>query len=193
MTSSLWRAVDNCFTGGNVPGAVELLEQFLTSHDAQKFSCLPGLYFSNSSALVLREVNKFIETTNLQFDVKAVYLEMNGFDINYDRWYFDFFAYADYEPRAEEMDWLCEWQSEDWPQFKLLGMESAQEAFAWYHGQQIWRSQPELEPVYDAAMLLVMAKFAAFIGTSLKSGMLVRPIPLLATAHGFESIARYEP
>ena len=90
---------------------------------------------------------------NTKFDVKAVYLEMNGFDINYDRWYCDFFAYSCYEPDVEKTDWLCEWQSGDWPQYELLGLESAQEAFAWYHGQRIWKSQPEFLPVYEASML----------------------------------------
>jgi hypothetical protein len=193
MTPSLWHSVHERFTGGDVPAAVEFLEQFITSREAQRFSCLPGTSFSNSKALVISEINRFVEATNAQFDVKAVYLEMNGFDINYDRWYFDFFGYTDYEPGAEETDWLCEWQSKEWPQFKLSGMEHAQEAFAWYHGEKIYRSQPELEPVYEASMLLVMTKFAAFIGSSLKSGALVRPIPIFATAHDFDSIAKYGP
>jgi len=193
MTPSLWHAVHERFAEGDVPAAVEFLEQFLASHEAQRFSCLPGLSFSNSRTMVLSEINKFIEATDAQFDVKAVYLEMNGFDINYHRWYFDFFAYSKYEPGAEETDWLSEWQSKDWPQFNLLGMEPAQEAFAWYHGQQIYRSQPELDPVYEASMLLVMAKFAAFVGSSLKCGTLVRSIPIFATAHDFESIAHYGP
>jgi hypothetical protein len=193
MTPSLWDTVHERFAGRDVPGAVEFLEQFLASHDAQRFSCLAGLSFSNSRTLVLKEINEFIETTDVQFDVKAVYLEMNGFDINYKRWYFDFFAYPNYEPGAEETDWLCEWQSKAWPQFRLLGMEPAQEAFAWFHGQKIYRSQPELEPVYEASMLLVMAKFAAFVGSSLKSGTLVRPIPIFATAHDFESVAHFGP
>jgi hypothetical protein len=37
--------------------------------------------------------NRFISSSERGFPVKAVYLEMNGFDLNYDRWYFDYFAY----------------------------------------------------------------------------------------------------
>jgi hypothetical protein len=193
MTTSLWHDVHSRFARNDVPSAVELLEQFLRGQESQRFSCLSGLSFSNSGAEILSEINAFVGANSAQFDVKAVYLEMNGFDLNYDRWYCDFFAYAEYELDVDETDWLCEWQSGDWPQYELLGLEPAQEAFAWYHGDRIWESQPELLPVYEASMLLVMAKFAALIGSSLKCGKLIRPIPVLATAHDFESIARYAP
>lgn len=193
MEASLWHVVHERFSQQDVPGAVAFLEQFLRTHEAQRFSCLPELCFSNPSDSVLRAINEFIEATSAQFDPKAVYLEMNGFDINYDRWYFDFFAYDTYQPGAEATDWLCEWQSAEWPAFELSGMKPAQDAFAWYHQQRVWESQPEIKPVYEAAMLLIMAKFAAFIGSALERGRLVRRIPVFATAHDFESIARYGP
>ena len=43
-----------------------------------------------------------------RFDVRAVYLEMNRFDINYDRWYFDLFAYTEYSADPEDLDWLSD-------------------------------------------------------------------------------------
>jgi hypothetical protein len=190
---SLWLSVHEHIKNKNIAGAISLLEDFISSHDAQRFSCLLGASFSNPTTFVQDEINRFIESNEKRFDVKAIYLEMNGFDINYDRWYFDVFAYSTYAPNFDDTAWLCEWQSNSWPEIRLCGMDSAQEAFAWYHEQHIWDSQPELNPVYEAAMLLVMTKFAAFVGSVLKAGHLVKPIPVLATAHGFESVARYEP
>lgn len=193
QTMSLWQSVHDHFRSNDVAGAVLLLEKFIAAHNSQKFACLPGASFSNAPVAVLNEVNGFIEKSQESFDVKAVYLEMNGFDINYGRWYFDLFAYANYSPSFDETEWLCEWQSSPWPEVELAGMRPAKEAFAWYHEQRIWKSQPDFKPIYEAAMLLVMAKFAAFVGSIVKAGPLAKPVPVLATAHGFESVARYEP
>lgn len=190
---SLWQTVHDHFKNNDVPGAISLLEEFISSSDSQRFACVVGASFLNFPASVLGELNRFIETNEKQFDVKAAYIEMNGFDINYDRWYFDLFAYSRYSPQFDETEWLCEWQSPSWPDIELSGMASAQQAFAWYHEQRIWESQPDFKPIYEATMLLVMAKFAGFIGSVLKAGRLTKPIPVLVTAHGFESIARYEP
>ncbi|KQT35996.1 MULTISPECIES: hypothetical protein [unclassified Methylophilus] len=190
---SHWQAVYENFKNNNVARAISQLEEFISSHDAQKFACVVGASFLNHPSSVLAELNRFIEANEKQFDVKSVYFEMNGFDINYDRWYFDLFAYSSYSPNFDDTDWLCEWQSAPWPQFELTGMAAAQEAFAWYHEKRIWKSQPDFKPIYEAAMLLIMAKFAGYIGSALRAGHLAKSIPILVTAHGFESIARYEP
>jgi hypothetical protein len=189
---SHWQSVDQYFRRNDIVGAVAMLENFILERPAQRFSCLPGASFSNPHSAIIGELNRLIEASQKRFDVKAIYLEMNGFDINYDRWYFDLFAYSTYSPNVDDTEWLCDWHSDNWPQVELSGMASAQEAFAWYHDERVWRSQPEFKPVYEAAMLLVMAKFAAFVGSVLKSGRLVKAIPILATAHDFESVARYE-
>lgn len=190
---SHWQSVYEHFKNNNVAGAILELENFISSRDAQKFACVVGASFLNPAFTVLAELNQCIAANEKQFDVKAVYAEMNGFDINYDRWYFDLFAYSSYSQSFDDTEWLCERQSAPWPEIELTGMASVQEGFAWYHEQRIWESQPDFKPIYEAAMLLVMAKFAGFIGDVLSAGLLTKPIPILATAHGFESVARYAP
>jgi hypothetical protein len=190
---SHWEAVHEYLKDNKVSDAISQLEEFISTHNAQKFACVVGASFLNSPISVLAEINRFIEANEKQFDVKAVYAEMNGFDINYDRWFFDLFAYSNYSPNFDDAEWLCDWQSAHWPEIELTGMASVQEAFAWYHEQRIWKSQPEFKPIYEAAMLLVMVKFTSFIGTALGAGSLAKPIPILATAHEFESIVHYKP
>lgn len=189
---SHWQSVDQCFRRGDIAGAAIMLESFISGSAAQEFASLVGASFSNPPAAVLDELNRFIATSQRSFAVKAVYLEMNGFDLNYDRWYFDLFAYSTYSSNVEDLEWLCDWQSDRWPAIELSGMEAAQGAFAWYQGERIWKSQPGFKPIYEAGMLLVMVKFAEFVGSVLQSGRLFKSIPVLATAHEFESVARYE-
>jgi hypothetical protein len=191
---SNWQVVHDSIRAGEIAGAITALEAFLAKQGANKFSCLLTESFSNSPGAVLDKLNRFIGSNNERFDVKAVYLEMNGFGINYDEWFFNPFAYDSDPSKADDTDWLSDWQSPDEIQITLRGMESSQQAFAWYHEGEIWRSQRDFQPIYHASELLIVTKFMAFVESVIKSGQLVKPIPVLATAHDFyESMVRFDP
>src|SRR5262249_39046091 len=146
--------------------------------------------FSNKPKSVLSAINEFIDACSKEFSIKAVYLEMNGFDINPDRWYFDFFGYTKYGADPQNLEWLCEWKSPHWPQVTLRGLEAVQTDFDWYHAEEIWEDK-RLERAYDLAVLLVMCKFVSLIESTLAAGPRSRPIPVLATAHEFDIVARF--
>jgi len=191
---SNWQVVHDAIHAGNVASAITALEAFLAKQDANKFSCLLNESFSNSPSAVLDKLNSFIESNNEQFDVKALYLEMNGFGINYDEWFFAPLPMTAIHQIPMIWNGAVTGQSPDEIQITLLGMESSQQAFAWYHQEQIWRSQRDFQPIYKASELLIVAKFMAFVQSVIKSGKLVKPIPVLATAHDFyESVARFVP
>jgi hypothetical protein len=77
-----WQLVHDSIRDSDIAGAITTLETFIANHDSQRFSCLLRESFSNSPSTVLADVNRFIRANDKQFDVKAVYLEMNGFEIN---------------------------------------------------------------------------------------------------------------
>ena len=106
---SNWQVVHDAIHAGNVASAITALEAFLAKQDANKFSCLLNESFSNSPSAVLDKLNSFIESNNEQFDVKALYLEMNGFGINYDEWFFSPFAYDSYSSNSNDMEWRSDW------------------------------------------------------------------------------------
>jgi hypothetical protein len=190
---NLWQITDDYIRSNDVHGAISTLEKFLASHDAHHFSSLIDAQFMNPRADILGQLSSFIEMCERDFKVEALYVEMNGFDINYDRWYFDLFAYSTYTRDFDQTEWLCDWQSERTDAIQLDGMELGQKAFAWYHKKRIWKSHPALKPIYDASMLLVMSKFCLFVGEVIAAGALSKRIPVLATAHGFDSVARFLP
>jgi len=71
---TLWQTVHNHFKNNDIPGAISLLEEYISSRDSQKFACIVGALFLNPPASVLGELNRFIETNEKQFDVKAAYI-----------------------------------------------------------------------------------------------------------------------
>ena len=117
---------------------------------------------------------------------------MNGFDINPDRWYFDFFAYTEYGSDPDDLEWLCDWESPTWKDVTLEGLEAVQADFDWYHSNEIWNDKT-FESAYDVSLLLVMCKYVALIESSLRSGARTKSIPVLATAHDFDIVGRFPP
>jgi hypothetical protein len=191
MEMKLWKAVDRCFGKSDVGGAIDFLEERLAKEQVARFKGLLGKGFSNSPRSILSAINKFINACSKQFALKAVYLEMNGFDINPDRWYFDSFGYATYGADPQDLEWLCEWQSPAWPQVTLKGFAPVQKDFEWYHANEVWEDK-KYERAYDLAVLLVMCKYVSLIELALAAGPRSKPIPVLATAHDFDVLGRFE-
>lgn len=51
----------------------------------------------------------------------------------------------------------------------------------------------EAKETADLAYLLMMCKFCALIEDAVKTGLIGKRIPVLATVHDFEFVARFEP
>ena len=185
---NIWIEVDKLISESKYDDAIRFLEAQIIKSEIREFQPLIGLKISDEHNDVLSKTNEFISHNQKKFDVKSIYFEMNGFDINYDRWYFDYFAYDTYSEDREDPDWLCEWKSEDWPETTIHGLEPAQKVFEWYHEEKIWESRPEIKDTYEAAMLLIMSKFIQFISFVITSGKLSKPVIVFATAHDFETI-----
>jgi hypothetical protein len=132
----LWKAVDRRFRKSDITGAIGFLEERLAKETVNRFKGLVGNGFTNTPRNILDAINKFIDACSKKFPIKAVYLEMNGFDINPHRWYFDSFGYASYGANPDDLEWICKWQSSDWPQVTLKGLESIKGDFEWYHAKE---------------------------------------------------------
>jgi len=184
--------VDRRFRDGDIHGAIADLETRLAQQPKDCFKSLLGSEFSNTPKSIAKSINQFAKWCRKQFELKAIYLEMNGFDINYDLWYFDSFGYNKYSKDPEDLDWLCEWRSEEWKQVTLTGLEAVQRDFSWYRENKIY-DQKEYTPAYDIALLLVMAKFVHLIEAATKTPGFNVGIPIFATAHDFDTLGRFEP
>jgi len=189
MSTDLSEMVDRKFRKSDFRGAIDSLEKALSPAPGGRFKTLIGRRFTNSSRSILSAINDFIDECGKQFDVQAVYLEMNGFDINCDRWYFDFFGYTDYHDDPDDLDWLADWQSEYYPDVTLTGLENIQRDF------ESWNEDHDSNDkgAQEIAVLLVMARFVELVDSALHAGPLTKPVPVLATAHDFDIAGRWLP
>jgi hypothetical protein len=189
MNIELWQTVDRFFRNNDVASAASYLESLLRADCSDRFVSLAEKHFTNTPQSVLEHVNAFINGCGEEFDVMSVYLEMNGFDINYDRWYFDSFGYSEYAEDPDDLEWLCNWSSPEWPQLTLTGLEDIQGDFRWYMENEVYEKGYEI--VKEVAVLLVMVRFAQLVEAAIRSGDLAKNIPVLATAHDFDIVGRW--
>ncbi|NJO34462.1 MAG: hypothetical protein HC869_16365 [Rhodospirillales bacterium] len=187
MNENLWEAVGAQVARGELGGAVQHLEERLSNCSTPRFKALIGGQFSNDPRHVAEEISQFISACEKSFEVKAVYLEMNGFDINPHRWYFDLFGYKTYVDNAETFDWLSEWDSDHWPDVTLTGLENVQGDFVWYSSAL---KTEDADEAVEFAIPLVMCKFAGLIAAATSTGIVQKHIPIFATAHDFDIIPK---
>ena len=192
MEMKTWNAVGRRFRNSDNSWAIQFLEVRLAAQKTKRFKGLLNRNFTNPPRRIHSAINRFIAACAKKYAIKAVYLEMNGFDINPDGWYFDFFGYSKRGSKVSDLEWLCNWEPPPWPEVVLKGLESVQADFKWYHAKEIWQDH-DFDRVYDLAVLLVMCKFVSLIEASLATGPLVKSIPVLATAHDFDIVGRFNP
>jgi hypothetical protein len=104
---------------------IERVKKEIESLPESPFHVVTSLQFSNSRDEVAFFIDRFFQQETDRFDIRAVYAEMNGFDINPDRWYFDLFAYDSYGGH-ESYDRLSDWKSGDVEDIPLTGLEALQ-------------------------------------------------------------------
>lgn len=150
------------------------------------FHIAADLAITNDPAEAAKHFDDFFGVESKRFDVRAVYTEMNGFDINPDRWYCDLFAYTD-DGGLDDFDWLSDWQSELFEDYTITGLEPLQAVYA----SKAFRDEANRDACYLSSVVVV-AKFQRFMQRAAERMMVLR-VPLYVTAHDFDYIARFLP
>ena len=189
MNVEIWERVGAFVGAGQLDFAAQFLESTLITCTSQRFRGLIGHSFSNSPSEIAKAIDSFVRECGKTFDVQAIYLEMNGFDINPDRWYFDFFGYTKFSDDPNDLGWLGDWVSDDWPAVTLTGFEAVQSDFDWYSNHQGYKD-PLAKEAAECATLLVMIRYVSLIEAAVKASSIQKGLPIFATAHDFDIVAR---
>lgn len=118
--------------------------------------------------------------------IAAAYTEMNGFEINPDLWFFSPFAYQKHGGH-EDYDWLSNWQSGEFDDYAIDGLEPLQQVYA----NKAFREK-RYDDASSVASLAVVLKFQDLIRRAVPHMRELR-FPLLATAHDYDFIYEARP
>lgn len=187
LEGAVWSVV---LEDADLDQAVDSLVDALLSRGPSPFAAAATSHFTNDGEVAtwLRHV---IATARADAAPPMVYVELNGFDINPDRWFVDAFPLRDVAVSDGELRWQAyEELPVSVPSLTLTGMEEMQAAFEW-HGE-LDHVDPALEGQARIATLLVHARLLQLFRDA------VRPVPeefgnteIAVTAHEMGPIARF--
>jgi hypothetical protein len=145
--------------------------------------------FDKSTKEVLKKKQGFIKNlfgSGKEIKPGAYYCEMNGFTINYDRWFIDLFAFENYS--LTDWEWLSDFYDSTANDLTITGFEDIQKVFEDVHENERFE-EPNIHKAYEVCELLVILRlqelFRATYNTNKGDW---DNIPMFVTAHDYEMI-----
>ena len=96
----------------DIKEAIEIAETKLGQLPETEYHEVIGRSLVGRADELVAWIDQFYQAVQGRISVKALYFEMNEFDINTDCWYIDCFAYSrDGGLNPDDMEWLCEFEA----------------------------------------------------------------------------------
>jgi hypothetical protein len=175
---------------GKLDACIASLEEALGCVRKTPFHHVLGRDFLDQTDAAANYLIDFHSQARAKQKVAACYFEMNGFTINWDRWYCDGFAFKK-AGDLWELEWLASWDIVTEAQFTLEGLEPVQKAFADLDRAN-WKGPLSLRIAAELAEHLVTARFMELIAAAHKAAKRrykpLKGLPILATAHDWDIV-----
>ena len=145
--------------------------------------------FDHAATTMLKRKQGFIQSilrSKSKVRPAAYSCEMNGFTINYDRWFIALFSFETYS--TTDWDWLSDFYASTAGSLTITGFEDLQKAFESFHENHRFE-KPNLKPAYEVCELLVILRLQELLReVYLKDRGEWSHIPMFVTAHDYELI-----
>lgn len=147
--------------------------------------------FDKNTTEVLKKKQGFLKSifwTKSTVKPAAYYCEMNGFTINYDRWFIDLFSFDKFETR--DWEWLSDFYDSTAKDLTITGFEEIQSVFQDVHQNKRFE-EPNIDKAYEVCELIVILRLQELFRETYKSsnGDWTK-VPMFVTAHDYEMIYR---
>jgi hypothetical protein len=146
--------------------------------------------FDQSTSEVLKKKRGFLRSIFSSEEKNkpvALYCEMNGFTINWDRWYIELYSFEKFSPK--DWSWLPDFYDSSYD-FTITGFEDIQEAFRKEHESDRFNDS-NIEKAYQVCELLVILRLQELFREAYKGKADDwAAIPMFVTAHDYDLIYR---
>ncbi|MEK6152560.1 hypothetical protein WIW50_04845 [Flavobacteriaceae bacterium 3-367] len=181
----------------DLDSAIQIAETELSTIPQTDFHQLIGMNLLHMESELNSFISKFYSTVkrkytfNFSKKLEAFYCEMNGFTINYDRWFIDLFSYS--EIGLDDYEWLADFEYHTGKSLTLHGFENLQKVYEDVHTKEKYKI-PEVKQAYEVAELLIILRLQELFRATYKSAktedLKWSNYPILVTAHDYEMIYR---
>lgn len=183
--------INQLVKNGNIQNAILETETKFKTFDQTDFHKVIGRDLLHLKNDVDEFLTALLENSkdNLDDQVKAIYVEMNGFTINYDMWFTTGASFT-FCKDSEDMDWLADYDYFFEMAMVISGFEDLQKIYEDYMINEKWEIEG-LESASDYCALLITlrllelfkASFEEFNGKSDWT-----KIPVFVTSHDSETL-----
>lgn len=194
MNFDLEEKLQALVVAGRINDAIHLVENQLSTYMDTPFSLIIGRDILPLVPKLSYYLDEFIGKLQTKLDLQALYVEMNGFAINYDLWFLDFFGF-DFVGSTDDWDWLADFDDEhtSTQRFIITGFEEIQNIYQRHFQQKRGRieRQEEAADICDYAVVLRLQELLrATFQLAQKQNKTWAELPTFVTAHDFELIYR---
>lgn len=170
--------------------AIELAEIELSKQPLTEFHRIIDCSFLALKNALINFIDNFHTQAKQKIEVKAIYVEMNGFTINTDVWYLEPFAFKQCGDLSD-LDWLADYDFYDGNVLTLGGLEKLQAAFQEYQDKESWKDEG-LKHTSDLCEFLIILRLQQLFReakiTAREKNMSWANIPIFVTAHDYDLI-----
>jgi len=145
--------------------------------------------FENSTKGVLKKKQGFVKNifgSGREIKPAAYYCELNGFAINYDRWYINLFSFENYS--LTDWDWLSDFYDSASDDLTITGFEDIRKVFQDVHENNRFE-ELNIKKAYEVCELLVILRLQELSREVYKTNKGDWDnIPMFVTAHDYDLI-----
>jgi len=174
---------------GHFSKAIDLAETNLKKFPPTVFHDIIGKSLLHHTDNLVSWIDDFYNEASENTDIKALYFEMNEFDINTDEWYVNSFSYdKDGGLNLDDMEWLCD-MADNSSEFVLKGYETLQKAFA-----DTELDNDNLQNARDWCEQIIIARFMQLMHSghlkAKEKQLKWSTIPLYYTEHAYDFVVK---
>jgi hypothetical protein len=145
--------------------------------------------FDKSTKQILKKKQSFIKnlfSSGKEIKPAAYYCKMNGFTINYDRWFIDLFSFEKYS--LTDWEWLSDFYDSTANELTITGFEDIQKVFEDVHENNRF-NEPNIDKAHKICELLVILRLQELFREAYKASKdFWSDIPMFVTAHDYDLI-----
>lgn len=161
MNFTYAQQVNPLLTALDFPAAIQLLESQIRSSSHRGFDpCLGRSFTSQAADLALWIENYYMEVLEGEVPVRALFLELNHFTEEFDKWHFNILSYY-FDGGSEEFDWLLDFDTDATYEevYPLVETDAPMEPFELFQMLEKRQQIPEsLQEARDWAEQLILAR-----------------------------------
>lgn len=183
--------IQDLIRAGNIEEAIRQTEASLSQLPQSDFHQVIGKDLLHLEPSLRKMLSNFydVSTKEEELTVRAIYVEMNSFTTQYERWFLHLLAYDSPHSR-ENLDWLADFTAESEKSITITGYEKLQEANERYMESEGYRVD-HLRQACELHEYLVVLRMQELVKHAVSAEKGKAPwasLPIFASAHDYEDL-----